>query len=419
MARSRKAYNFRQSFDQKQGLLSAYQTVPLKGCTMAGYLFAFNNKQSLFDCVRSGIYSTLMKEKRSVVTSSTFADFATMKPGDSVYFFSKREVFGIGEIVSILPGSAFLDDYVGASSGRNKAQEDDSLMKYIGASNQEVPDGIIHRWIIAFKPAPYFFSQGVDMDDLLASNPIDFRSLRVFWKRSFIKFDDEEDLAFKSAILRANLQHLQSPKKPGLISCEYSASIAKLRGKPDIFSHKPDFFSYLAKRRNAKGALSSEMDLEAGLLLQLSAKDENAVQAFGSWDYLSHQVHASPSKAVDYMDKMDVFGYSFIPNYPIISRYLVAELKKDKATVQDLYQLMKYVDWVRSEYAGNDYGLIRAFLVAHEFDEKGISAHIEDAERSYLLNRRPPSTKQWRDITFVRYFVEESGAIRFASFSLV
>ena len=33
------------------------------------------------------------------------------------------------------------------------------------------------------------------MDDVLASNPSQFRMLRAFWKLSFIKIDDDENQA--------------------------------------------------------------------------------------------------------------------------------------------------------------------------------------------------------------------------------
>ena len=54
------------------------------------------------------------------------------------------------------------------------------------------------------------------------------------------------------------------------------------------------------------------MALEAGILFQLTNKYEDTVNIFGSWDYLSHQVVASPFKPIDYMDKwifLDIHSY--------------------------------------------------------------------------------------------------------------
>lgn len=55
-----------------------------------------------------------------------------------------------------------------------------------------------------FQTKPTFFTDGIDMDDLLSSNPDAFNSLRTFWKQSFIQLDDMENQAFKAAIIRMN-----------------------------------------------------------------------------------------------------------------------------------------------------------------------------------------------------------------------
>ena len=47
-----------------------------------------------------------------------------------------------------------------------------------------------------------FFKNGVDMDEVLLSNPEDFRMLRFFHKRSFIKLDDIENKALKTFIIQ-------------------------------------------------------------------------------------------------------------------------------------------------------------------------------------------------------------------------
>ena len=390
---------------------------------MPGYLFTFSETDSLKRCIEQGVYSTYMNPKWSMQTSATFADFATMKPGDNVYFFSKRKVFGIGEIVEIEPGKPFLDNFKGASRGESPESSTELLTEYASATENQAAmpqaDGKkrIQRWIIAFKPAPYFFSEGVDMDDLLASNPFDFRSLRVFWKRSFIKFDEAENTAFKTALLRANRKclHLQSPNL--MLPSHYDKNISKLRSRNDLAEFQPDYYARLSSKRNENGSLGSEMDLEAGILFQLAQEEKSATDAFGSWDYLSHQVHASPMKAVDYMDRMDIFGYSLFPNSTIINRYCVAELKKGTVTSKDLPQLMKYVDWIKQEYAGGSYDLIRAFLVGYKFDMKDICRHLGDLERVFLPGRHSSTTAKWNDVTFVKYEVEKNGHIKLTATS--
>src|SRR5690606_35210869 len=68
--------------------------------------------------------------------------------------------------------------------------------------NEEVQ--INNRFLCTFKPAPYFFNNGIDMDDVLASSPRSFRMLRAFWKLSFLKIDEEENKALKDVILKNN-----------------------------------------------------------------------------------------------------------------------------------------------------------------------------------------------------------------------
>lgn len=93
------------------------------------------------------------------------------------------------------------------------------------------------------------------------------------------------------------------------------------------------------------------MAIEVGVVSSI-VNDPGTI--FGSWDYVSHQVIASPFKAIDYMGKMDVFGYRYIKNYDTVSKYLLIEIKKDSATIEVIDQLMKYNDWINQEYANGD-----------------------------------------------------------------
>lgn len=52
------------------------------------------------------------------------------------------------------------------------------------------------------------------------------------------------------------------------------------------------------------------------------------------YDYVTHQVIASPFKPLAYIDKMDIFAYRYLENFPDtekpIEKYMVIELKKEK-----------------------------------------------------------------------------------------
>lgn len=86
------------------------------------------------------------------------------------------------------------------------------------------------------------------------------------------------------------------------------------------------------------------------------------------YDYVTHQVIASPFKPLAYIDKMDIFAYRYLENFPDaekpIEKYMVIELKKGKATKDFPLQLMRYVDWISREYAAGDYSLIKAVGIA-------------------------------------------------------
>src|SRR5699024_4707485 len=68
---------------------------------------------------------------------------------------------------------------------------------------------INNRVLCTFKGSPHFFKEGVDMDEVLSSNPDKFKMLRAFWKLSFIKVDDEENQALVDVLLKNNENQLQ------------------------------------------------------------------------------------------------------------------------------------------------------------------------------------------------------------------
>ncbi len=380
---------------------------------MAGYVINLDRLGSLSLYTESGIYSTKLNAPSGTWKrhhEATFADYATMKKGDNIYFFIRRKVYGVGELVNLKTDCAF-SNFPGA------CRPDD--FKYGAIKSALLWDegklSVNQRWLCAFRPAPYFFTSGVDMDELLASNPPAFRMLRVLWKVSFIKFPDDENQAFKDAILRSNTSALDDPQ-PGtnIFPTLYESAhrrIAEKLTQADYGLNAPEMLAACADGERLK----HEMAVEAGLLRQLSEHDRHTEAVFGAWDYLSHQVVASPFKPVDYMDKMDVFGYSYLRSHrPTMARYLVAEVKRDDACNEHIDQLLKYVDWVCREYCFGDYSPIHAFLVAHAFSEEG-SAHAESsATRKYTAGARPVRVCEWNNLTLVTYrFDPDSGMIRF------
>ncbi|QKY68709.1 hypothetical protein [Lentibacillus sp. CBA3610] len=361
---------------------------------MAGYIFSLNNLNSLSDSIKNGIYSTILNIPKNRIWGAhhegTFGDYITMKEGDNIYFFHERKLYGIGELVNIkgdckhlnFPEADFPYEYNHAS-----------LKNRIIVNNLH---GKKHRMVCTFKGAPHFFKNGVDMDDVLSSNPERFKMLRAFWKLSFIKIDDEENKALIDVILKNNEASLVTKEGIFMEKENTHEKIADL--VDDKFIVKSE--NILASCSNNDGSVRHEMALETGILDYIS---NNKTNKFGEWDYLSHQVIASPFKPIDYMDKMDIFGYKYIYGFQTISKYLMIEIKKDSASSEDINQAMKYVDWINQEYSFGDYNMIQAFLVAFEFPTDVIEQRNKIAHRNFVKGRRPLISMEWDNLKLIRY----------------
>jgi len=369
---------------------------------MAGYLFNLDTVESLEMYIKNGIYSTKLSDPDGLWKrhhEATFADYATMKSGDNIYFFIDRKIYGVGELVDV-NGECKFCNFPEASqpSSVNYSEVKDNLLWDEGEySNNQ-------RWLCLFKPSPFFFKDGIDMDDMLASNPRSFKMLRAFWKVSFIKFDEDENQAFKDIILKFNQKSLgKSVSDSNVFRSNHSQVhkfIEQKTSKNQYFLNVSPILSSCA----AGDRIQHEMAIEAGILYQLAEKDAHTQDIFGRWDYLSHQVIASPFKPIDYMDKMDVFGYSYIVGFsPTKSKYLVVEIKKNDGTKEDIEQLLKYVDWVKDEYCFGDYSMINAFLVGYTFGQEVIQHSKSVSVRKYTVGRRPARSLEWKNLLLVEY----------------
>lgn len=376
---------------------------------MAGYIMSLKKPASskvpitkpLTECILNGVYSTKLSQptnnKWMPHHEATIADYATMKEGDNIYFFINRRIYGIGILKNIDSDCKF-NNYVDASKPANPKYKHikETLLVDFGEESAD------NRWICVFEPNPYFFTEGVDMDDVLASNPLKFRMLRAFSKLSFIKIDDEENKALRDIILMHNENYLNNPNGSEIF--QFDDTIRKqIEGKLKQENYKLNISDIITVCSNYN-CLEHEMALEAGTLYQLANNDENTINAFGEWDYISHQVIASPFKPLEYVDKMDMFGYKYISGFKgTISKYLIIELKKGPALVEDIEQVMKYVDWINQEYSFGNYSMINAFLVAKSINNDVINARDSLAKRNFLIGRRPAKSSVWSNLKLVEY----------------
>lgn len=370
---------------------------------MAGYIFNLNSLDSLKLYIDNGVYATKLSppEKGYWLKhhEATLSDYITMKENDNIYFFIKRKIYGIGRLINI-NGDCKFQNFPNACEPKDFKYED----KKEELLWDEADFSVCQRWLCVFEPSPYFFTNGIDMDDVLSSNPSAFKMLRAFWKLSFLKFDDEENQAFKDIIFKSNQKALLNPKEDvDIFKSNYKKKHNDILKKIKTGNYYIDISPVLTNCASGD-ILNHEMALEAGLLYQLSYSDKETTNVFGSWDYLSHQVVASPFKPIDYMDKIDMFGYSYIAGFsPTRSKYLVAEIKVEEASIDNVEQLLKYVDWVKDEYCYGDYGMINAFLVAYKFDDELIKYKENSVSRKYIINRRPARTYEWNNLKFVKY----------------
>jgi hypothetical protein len=367
---------------------------------MAGYIFNLDSDESLKFCIEHGIYGTRLNIPENKIWrkehEGTFADYLSMKAGDNVYFFRDRMVYGIGELINVGLDCKYLNfpksDY---PIKVNYDDVKDSMLL------NEKPDNINNRCVCIFNPSPYFFKQGVDMDDVLASNPNSFRMLRAFWKTSFIKVDDEENKALRDIILKRNEEFIHNHKSEGT----YQWVIDQIFHIQSTVNKNYSITSKNLLSLCANGThIKHEMAIEAGIV-DIISRGVNS--PFGEWDYVSRQVIASPFKPIDYMDRMDIFGYRYIKNYKTISKYLIIEIKKDGGTREAVDQVMKYVDWVNQEYAYGDYSMINAFLVCSDFSQEVIQYRNKVCIRNYVKGRRPTISDEWSHVKLIKYRFNE------------
>lgn len=364
---------------------------------MAGYVFAIGGNANPVDvireCAEKGVYSTYLNSLSPIPFEGTLADYMSMKPGDNIYFFCKRKYYGIGELINVGPDCKYCN-YPGSSALRNVSYNDikDNLLVDYGESSAN------YRWLCTFKGSPFFFEEGIDTDEILTYKPNTFKMLRAFWKVSFIKLSDEENESLKEIFLlrRQNETRTQT----GIFTEEETTHTSIAAKNLDNYIIKPDV---MLQTCTVGDRVKHEMALEAAVVYDICY---NRIPALGLWDYVSHQIIASPFKPIDYMDKIDVLAMRYLPGTKIPCKYLVAELKKDYADSDTIDQVLKYVDWVCNEYAYNDYEAIEACIISAEYEENIEDYYRSVVKRYYTLGSHPVRNKQWGALKLLKYRYE-------------
>lgn len=173
---------------------------------MAGVIVNLGSEEALERYRTCGAYSTTLA-RRPVgragwrrPAEATLADYFSIAEGDLVFFFTRRSLYGIGRVVK-LPGAAraALANYPHSWDLEHEFEE---AMLWSKEPESPLQD---HPFVVFFKPCPGFFNLGVDMDEVLASDPHGYvTSLPFFSGVSFIRVDDFEAAHLASLIMRAN-----------------------------------------------------------------------------------------------------------------------------------------------------------------------------------------------------------------------
>lgn len=362
---------------------------------MAGFIFSISKEEGMDvikKCVLDGVYSTVVKcAVNKNPFEGTLADYCSMNEGDNIYFFSNRKIYGVGVLVKVGPDCKYNNYYSASKLLRSYPYDSSTKKQMLYGENTE------NHWICLFEPYPEFYLNGVDMDDLLSYKPQNLKRIRTFWKSSFIKVDDLENETIKEFIY---LRNIGSTDIMPYDKATHKKILPLIKSE-----HQINPCDLIPGCVDSTGVfLRNEMAVEAIVTDILNAGKSTI---FGKWDYVTHQLCASPFKPIDYMDRIDVFAYKYktIKNSKVILKYLVVELKAKDADNDTVNQISKYVDYVCKEYAYGDYELIEAYIIANDFTLVDKDRAKEIATRNYNIGSHPVVPKQWCDLNLVKYYI--------------
>ncbi len=369
---------------------------------MAGFIITIGKDEveRLVECMTYGVYSTNVNVTSIIPFEGTLADYCSMNEGDNIYFFSKRKVYGVGVLKKVGSDCKYNNYY--DSTKMVSATWDPSIKAQLLFGKKK--ENLSNHWVCLFTPCPQFYTEGVDMDDLLAYKPQNLRRIRTFRNMSFIKVDDLENETIKEFIY---LRNISSSSVVAFDDRIHKRILSKLNSGYTI--NPNDLIPYCLDSDG--DGLRHEMALEAILVDSIN---NGKIDFFGKWDFVTHQVCASPFKPIEYMDRMDVFAYKFkvIEGSSVITKYMIIELKANEADDETVVQVSKYVDYVCKEYAFGDYSLIEAYVVAKDISKIDAKKAKINASRSYNIGSHPIVAKQWCDLHLVKYEIV-GGSINF------
>lgn len=370
---------------------------------MTGWLVVLGSSSKPADYVEAGAYGTFLNEGARINPAhlKTLADYATMRSGDLVFFFQRRFIYGVGQLVDAQPGEPAVCNWPESDNLRRRPPR--SRDSYLWPKISKA------RWLCTFEPAPMFFAEGVDMDTALGLDRLGvLYHLKILEGRSFFKLEDSECDLLLEAVLRANPNRVPLAEHRGTVKRRLRRLV---RQSPNDYVLDP--------KRTVQSTLQAGRPHELAVQVWLDSQlARRRLPLFGSLTYIGNLEPASPTKPRKYMDEMDIFGIS-TERMRIAGRSLravrsfsIIELKaRNQPIEQVIRQTMKYVDWVAHQRVGGDYGYVRAFVVAPSFDSKAIASARKLRERQFVRPVRPYAVENWTSLTLVQFALRFAGGV--------
>lgn len=294
-------------------------------------------------CLKRGVYGCVMPTTEWN-RAEVVAGILSVQPGDLVFFYVKNQgVYGLWKVV----GEPYFDE------------------TRIWADEQR-----LFPYRISFEPIVANFSKPVSLSDVL-----DLRDKGRVWtfdlnpvqQKNQYKITMDEARELLRLLLRNN--HLRQPSST--IIDQY-LPVTRMPIDLDLGS-------------GSEGRVRYEGWLNAWFMRSLARGELRDL--LGEYQEFLNLVPTTFNKV------MDIFlnHVTSVDSIEVVHKYTCIELKTDRATEQDLAQILRYEDWLSRKLAGGDNDMIQSVLIANRFADDVID---------YVTNRQRIEEKTVRLITY-------------------
>jgi hypothetical protein len=295
-------------------------------------------------CVERGVYGCVLPTKRWN-EAEIVAGMLSIEPGDLVFFYVKNSgVYGLWKIV----GEIYFD--------KTKIWDNDE---------QLFPYRFSFESVVGYFPKPISLT---DIFDLRDKGRIWTFDLNPVQQKNQYKITMDEARELLRLLLRNN--PLYTTPQPILNRYMPPATCGKIT--VDLISDR-------------NGEVKYEGWLNAWLMRSLAQGKSKSL--LGNYQEFINLVPTTFNRV------MDVFltHVETVDSIDVVYKYTCIELKKDRATEQDLTQILRYEDWLARKLADGDHEMIQSILIAKRFADDVID---------YVKTRRRVEEKTVRLITY-------------------